>query len=436
MKTRRKLALGGLLACCLCVNAFAIEGLQIGVISTNAVLSWPSTNTETYLIQYRPTLTPDSSWLTLTDYFAASAVSNVTCFVHSNIVMYPPGSTNSSKAKSGPPAPGAAVVEAQPMVSNGQGAGVPLALYPPGFDLAGLTIYDPTTKESVVASSGDTVNPTTTSMQAAQPLTSGTNGANATQYDGFYRVVRDGVHLWGITNGMVLDNVLVTSLELGLTNADQVVGISFYDTNNSPLIGASAVQLGGNNWLLEWNTTVEQNGNYCFYAEADFANDDPVVSAPVTVTVNNTISFPNYFSQVYGDQLWVYAQTITNAAYQLDIYDDNTNYLGSFAGAADANGNISFLWNLVDSNDNLSSSTNFLGVFTVTTAGSSDVRSKVAVKSGNVSKFITPPPVMKSWASGVKPLYVNPNVHPNTPGSAVSANQLWVQEGTWVPNNN
>ncbi|HEY5234300.1 MAG TPA: hypothetical protein VIK35_12270, partial [Verrucomicrobiae bacterium] len=92
-KTVRRLIVGCVFACCLSlstVQSFAIEGLQLSIQSSNVVLSWPSTNTETYIVQYRPTLTPDSSWLTLTDFLAAASDTNITVFVHSNIVQYPP----------------------------------------------------------------------------------------------------------------------------------------------------------------------------------------------------------------------------------------------------------------------------------------------------------------------------------------------------------
>ena len=66
--------------------------------------------------------------------------------------------------------------------------------------------------------------------------------------------------------------------------------------------------------------------------------------------------------------MWIFAQTIPNAAYEIDIYDENTNYLGSFLDNADSSGYISFLWDLTDYNGNPSDSTNFYGVFTVDTS--------------------------------------------------------------------
>ena len=63
--------------------------------------------------------------------------------------------------------------------------------------------------------------------------------------------------------------------------------------------------------------------------------------------------------------MWVYAETIPNAAYQLDIYEENNNYLGTFYDYADSGGYVSFLWDLTDGNGHTFDSTNFFGVFTV-----------------------------------------------------------------------
>ena len=80
-------------------SSFAIEGLHVSVQSTNAVLIWPSLTNETYIVQYESNLNAGLSWTTLTNYLAASSVSNITRFVDkSNIVTFLPppggGSTN------------------------------------------------------------------------------------------------------------------------------------------------------------------------------------------------------------------------------------------------------------------------------------------------------------------------------------------------------
>ena len=106
------------------------------------------------------------------------------------------------------------------------------------------------------------------------------------------------------------------------------------------------------------------NGDYTILPEADFVTDDPSSGSAISVTVSNAISFPNYFTSFFGDQMWIYAQVATpDANYEIDMYDDSANYLGSFTGSADSNGLISFIWDLTDGNGNTYTNAAFSGVF-------------------------------------------------------------------------
>lgn len=373
MKTIKQAIIGAVaLLFASAVNSHAIENLQVGIQSSNVVLSWPSTNIETYIVQYRSNLDTGSPWLTLTDNFPASDT-NLTLFIHSNAVDYGYALTNGGGGggSSGGPMP--------PGITNGNGGGF----------IAGT---------------------------------------------GFYRVVRDGVHIYGMTNGVVLSGMMQFPIEFALASTDQIVGVTFYDENNSPIVGASA-QGSSNYWTLTWNTPMSFNGDYNIYAEIDFASDSPVISVPVPVTVSNVISLPNYFSQVFGSQMWIYAQTIPDAAYQIDIYDENTNYLGSFADYADSGGYISFIWDLTDGNGNAFDSTNFYGVFTVDTSSLSSLSSKMAgtnEKRTGISDFQSGSVPKKTFSSLVKAKGVSPKAG----SSSAQANQLWVKEPKWTPNNN
>jgi hypothetical protein len=337
-----RLIVGCAFACCLSLftlHSFAIEGLKISIRSTNAVLSWPSTNLETYIVQYRSNLTAASPWLTLTDNLHAASNTNLTVYLHSN-----------------------------------------------GVSRVG-----------------------------------GTNRGT-----GYYQVVRDGVHLFGITNGMILSGEVKIPIEFAVGTTDVIAGVVFYDNSNSPIIGAAAYG-AGNYWTLDWNTPMSVNGNYKIYAEIDFATNNPMVSVPVTVTVSNVISFPNYFSRMFGSQMWLFAVTIPNAAYQIDMYDEHTNYFGSFADYADGGGYISFLWDLTDGNGHTFNSTNFYGVFTVDTSSLLIASKTQTISSNTISAnsigFRT---FIKKTANGV---------HPNAGGSSASATQIWAKEPSWSPGN-
>jgi hypothetical protein len=418
--------------------ASAIEGLQISVQCSNVVLSWPSTEGETYIVQFRQTLATTDTWQTLTDYLPAVTGTNVTAFVHTNAVLYPNcgvGSfgtmaANRSMAISAPSLP--AVPMAIPR--DGSSAGVPACLYPPGSDMSGFVIVDPVSGESVNGS----IFATARALASSDPLFNGpepmggdggTGSSTPEPGTGFYRVVRDGVHICGMTNGMVLSGEMKFPIEFAVGSTDEIVGVAFYDENGSPITGASA-QGAGNYWIMDWNTFMSFNGDYNIYAELDFASDDAVVSTPVTVTVNNTISFPNYFSRVFGDQMWIFAQTIPDAAYEIDIYDQSTNYLGSFYDNADDGGYISFIWDLSDGNGNTFDSTNFFGVFTVDTSSLSNL-SKARAKnlSASSSGLQMSSPAKKTFGGKAQ---AN-RVQPADAGSSSSATQVWLKEWPWSP---
>jgi hypothetical protein len=92
-------ALAGLLATR--INTFAIEGLHVSVQCSNVVLSWPSADGETYIVQYRQTLAPSDSWQTLIDNLPNTSGTNVTAYIHSNVVQNPCNCGGSSFAAMG-----------------------------------------------------------------------------------------------------------------------------------------------------------------------------------------------------------------------------------------------------------------------------------------------------------------------------------------------
>jgi hypothetical protein len=249
------------------------------------------------------------------------------------------------------------------------------------------------------------------------------NSPGSTNRTGFYRVVRDGAHLFGITNGMVLSGEVKVLIEFAVDSTDEIAGVTFY-ANGSPLIGASASANAGGGWILDWNTRMMPNGNCDITAEIDFNTDAPVTSVPITITVNNTISFPNYFTRVFGYQMWIYAETIPNAAYEIDMYDENTNYFGSFLDYADGNGIISFLWDLTDGNGHTFDSTNFYGVFAVDTSSPNIV--KANRKSFQMTNAGSP-----AFGKIAQKASSRGRVHPNAGGSSSSASQTWALEWNW-----
>ena len=348
------------------ISSFAIEGLQISVQSSNVVLSWPSLNdgSETYIVQYRPTLDTNSSWLTLADYFPAAVDTNITFFIHSNAVNYAGGGANrdtsspeiemmnGSEAASGSTA--ARVIKpATPlaMPANGSGDAVPLSIYPPGLDLSGLIIFDPATGEWVSGKGYSVRSFSGNGAQAggAQPMDDSSGGTN--YYTGFYRVVRDGAHLFGITNDMILSGIVTIPVELANSSGD-VLTISLTE-DGSPVGNSIQTAPLTSPLALKVDTTLMSNGSHQISASARWEDtnggsweaDSPVIS----VTVSNEISFPNWmpsFGELDNSLLIRATSAHTNVNWTIDVYDSQHSYIGTFGGHSD-DGDITVAWNLV-----------------------------------------------------------------------------------------
>jgi hypothetical protein len=402
-----------------------IEGLTISVQNgTNIVLGWPSATNETYFIQTIPAFGSTNSWLVLTDYYPAFANTNWTTYTITNAIPAPSGGGSGSGSGTGsPPSPDAVDYDVSTTAND---TAVELA---PGDSMVPPSPWIPASlpNGAILEASGIYVPLPAqhASQQASGNFASPDDSTNSAAPDpGFYEVVRDGAHIFGLANGAVLSGEVQFPIEYAVANADQITGVAFYDTNDSPIIGAAG--LGTNNqWTLDWSTPMSPNGTYTIYAEIDFASNEPAMSLPVTVTISNVISFPNYLTQLYGNQMWIFAQTIPNAAYEIDMYDESNNYLGSFEDYSDPDGYISFLWNLVDGTGNTNSSTNFSGVFTVDTSSLSED----SVIRGNASSATS----TNSTLAHKTLVKVRSNgVHPDGGTSTASANQYWTHEPKWT----
>jgi hypothetical protein len=126
-------------------HAFAVEDLRIEIDCPNVVLSWPSIDWsgETFIVQYRPDLSTNSSWITLTNSLPADFGTNRTFFVHSNMVKCSTNEYSGGGGGGGGEPPGAESASqrdsewSQPMVVRKEGSSppLPLAIYPLGIDL-------------------------------------------------------------------------------------------------------------------------------------------------------------------------------------------------------------------------------------------------------------------------------------------------------------
>jgi len=188
------------------VHLHAIPGLQLAVQGTNVLLSWPSIEGQTFVVQYRQTLGPSTPWATLTNGFPAATETNYTQLLHLGIVQYP---TNSSSAGTnagvpaleGMPAQLAApeqiqepVYEYFTIVKNGQTQmRRRWVTPPPPLPSLSEAASSQSMRLSRLAPSQDGPTP-------ADPQSDSNNSDPGIRSTGFYRVVQEAVTIVGTTN--------------------------------------------------------------------------------------------------------------------------------------------------------------------------------------------------------------------------------------------
>lgn len=69
-------------------QSHAIQGLKLSLQCSNVVLSWPCLDdgSETFIVQYRRTLDPNTPWQILTSSLYSQSGTDMTYFVHENVV--------------------------------------------------------------------------------------------------------------------------------------------------------------------------------------------------------------------------------------------------------------------------------------------------------------------------------------------------------------
>ena len=362
------------------LQTFAIEGLQVSVQCSNVCLSWPSVEGEIYVVEYRQTLTDTNGWQMLTADLAAETGTNRTVFVHTNIIQNPSCdcASGNSLAMNGSRSFLAGAMAAPPMPvpmaipANESGRGVPLALYPPGFNLTGFLIYDPATGETV-SGTGYTISYRSAlngSMNAEDgtgmsptpmggPVPDGGSGGSETEPEtGFYQVARLGVHIVGLdnfTNGCVTNTITMpfeAANEIGSLNNMVVL------VDGTRYRGADPVVAPGINGRITLDTSFLENGEHTVQVVASWLNPDLTdvnnhnftrYSDPFTLSVTNVIYYPDWDDEIgeLGFAYYAFKTTCTNADWQIDIYDVSNNLARTLMGHTD-DGMVETNWDLVD----------------------------------------------------------------------------------------
>jgi hypothetical protein len=130
---------------------------------------------------------------------------------------------------------------------------------------------------------------------------------------------------------------------------------------------------------LTVDTSFLENGDHTFQVEAGWLNPDigdlnnamfHRTSDPFTLTVSNTIYYPDWESEIgeLGFSAYFVKTTCTNADWRIDIYDVSNRFVQALTGHTD-DGTIEAYWNMVDTNGvartNADVDTEFSSIITV-----------------------------------------------------------------------
>lgn len=347
-------------------QSFAIEGLRLSVQCSNVVLSWPcqSDASESYIVQYRPSLAPGTPWQTLTSSLYSEQGTNTAYFVHENIVTNADcGGGDSFAAMEGrdPLTRELACFDwGVPLATRSDGTGgiVPLAIYPPGFDISSLLIFDPASADWLNGSDyrhNDVIRDGPLDPPPPPGGGGGGGGGSMVSETGFYRVVRNGVHIVGITNGMTLSGTVTFPVEVG-TESGNVVAMSLREEGS--VIGDSAVMAPlGIPLHLTLDTTKMRNGTHQISAFASWNSGGDEGSGvgideeskTYAIIVANEIAFPNWIDHFgeLSDSLLITAESAhLDADWYVHIYGSEAGYIGTF-GDHTTDGQIYTWWDLV-----------------------------------------------------------------------------------------
>ena len=376
MKTTARALIGAVvLSFASAIHSSAITNTVIAISGTNIVLYWPSYGYESYLIQYRQTLSVTDSWSQLVNAYPANGTNFTTYTLYG--VVPPPASGGGGGSGSGggsPPAPDIAMAGSAatntPMAApaDGSGTAVPLELYPPGFDLSGFNIFDPASGEWVSASnySASAVSDASPIVGGASPMDAGATPDDSTNEisgpsTSFFRVFH--IPDWLVSfNGYQFDGPTFIPVDYESPDAP-----TNYITDSAVLINGQVCDYayltddvidGYDYWGIGIYFDRLPNGTNTIQLltsvrQSDAVSDDTpwmtFSNAPQTIVINNLVAFTNWDDLIWDNTNYSFnAQcSVGDVDWEIDIYDVNGYYVNSQTGHSD-DGNISWTWDLTD----------------------------------------------------------------------------------------
>ncbi len=286
---------------------------------------------------------------------------------------------------------------------------VPLGIYPPGIDLSDYVIIWP--DGSTSEWNAKLVEGWRAIQQAERdgPETEDA-GDGLEPGTGFYWVVRDGVHIVGLTNltngfksGTISILFEAGNETGGLLDASLLVdGVRYR--------GATPLIAPGINGRMTVDTTFLENGDHSVQLKVSWSNPNILdvenfvlerFSDSFTLSVSNEVYFPDWQDELaeLGNSSF-FAKTVhSNAAWKIDIYDVNTNYVQTLTGTA-VDEVIEASWNMIDGQNNARTNgavdTDFYAVITIPYAEIMPLSTQP--KPTPPKKAMNPYPEHGSWA--------------------------------------
>jgi hypothetical protein len=200
---------------------------------------------------------------------------------------------------------------------------------------------------------------------------------------GFYRVVRNGVHIFGITNETTLSGIVQLPIEAGYLDLEGSLETLALSADGTAIQGMFPLSQPFN-YPLAFNldTTRLENGPHYLQAsgwwrvtrtntyESPTVKIDGVNGSWLLVNVSNAVSYPNWIDEV-GETNMIFRLTseLTNIDWQVDIYGEAGDFIRSFTNHSD-DGLIDFSWDVLDTNGVLRTDLSFASVTTVSNTGS------------------------------------------------------------------
>lgn len=178
------------------------------------------------------------------------------------------------------------------------------------------------------------------------------------------------------TNGMQVSGFEQLPI-VGLSPTIVTPPITLY-LNGAPAENSSLWKGPDGQWFMNWDTTFLTNGSYQIQLACQIS--PPTLSSLVTnilgsqktVQVSNPITFDKLTSQ-FNSFLLIYATlAVTNATYDVYLYDDYGNPLVYATGLTAPNGQIQLYWDLTDGNGNQISFGDIQAVFYIYPPGNPD----------------------------------------------------------------